>query len=387
MAVGSALAQYWAADGNNVVSTFSGNLGVGTNYPDAKLHVKGGDLLIEASSFTTGIILLDKESPTNKKITLCSPVWTQLVSGMGCDAGILMTSSALGGNAWKIFRDGSSDLFIQETFTYPPGVIDAMVVQAGTGSIGIGTTTPEERVHVVGNVKIEADPNDSSYRAPLTVIKEGEGSQLAAVFRNPEDQNGEVRIQMGVGGNGPMPLTWDWIISAGNGTFNIGSINILQPVLNLMSSGRLGIGVSQPSYGLQLPNTSYAEGTVMARSYMYYSSKRFKTNIIPIENALDKVQQLTGVSFDWKDQCKHDIGLIAEDVGWVVPEVVVYEANGKDASSLDYSKLVALLIEATKEQQAKINELEQAVANTKQLEQRIEALERLIQQQQMPWAW
>ena len=55
--------------------------------------------------------------------------------------------------------------------------------------------------------------------------------------------------------------------------------------------------------------------------------------------------------FRWKADGKHDIGLIAEEVGEVIPEVVAYEENGKDAKSVDYARLVAVLIEAVKEQQ------------------------------------
>jgi hypothetical protein len=48
---------------------------------------------------------------------------------------------------------------------------------------------------------------------------------------------------------------------------------------------------------------------------------------------------------------KHEIGVIAKEVGAVVPEVVSYEENGKDARGVDYSRLTALLIEALKQQQ------------------------------------
>ncbi|MGB7584866.1 MAG: tail fiber domain-containing protein, partial [Terriglobales bacterium] len=63
---------------------------------------------------------------------------------------------------------------------------------------------------------------------------------------------------------------------------------------------------------------------------------------------------LRGVSYDLKDSGKHEIGVIAEEVGAVVPEVVSYDANGKDASGVDYSRLTALLIEAVKQQQVQI---------------------------------
>jgi len=86
------------------------------------------------------------------------------------------------------------------------------------------------------------------------------------------------------------------------------------------------------------------------------SSRRSKTNIRKVQDALDKVVDLRGVTFDWKDSGRRDIGLIAEEVGKVVPEVVTYEDNGVDAKSLDYAHLVALIIEAIKEQQRVIDD-------------------------------
>jgi len=73
-----------------------------------------------------------------------------------------------------------------------------------------------------------------------------------------------------------------------------------------------------------------------------------------LNSALDKVEQLRGVSYERKETGKHEIGVIAEEVGQVLPEIVTYEANGKDARGVDYSRLTALLIEAVKQQQRQI---------------------------------
>jgi hypothetical protein len=95
-------------------------------------------------------------------------------------------------------------------------------------------------------------------------------------------------------------------------------------------------------------------GPVVADAYYDYSSRRFKTDIQTLPDALDKVEKLRGVSYTLKANGKHEIGLIAEEVGAVVPSLVEYEANGKDAKGVDYGRLTALLIEATKQQQAEI---------------------------------
>jgi len=114
---------------------------------------------------------------------------------------------------------------------------------------------------------------------------------------------------------------------------------------------KVGIGTSKPSNILTIARGA---GHPVSDSWETYSSRRWKTNIQTLPDALAKVERLRGVSYNLKDSGKHEIGVIAEEVGAVVPEVVSYEANGKDASGVDYSRLTALLIEAVKEQQHEI---------------------------------
>ena len=90
----------------------------------------------------------------------------------------------------------------------------------------------------------------------------------------------------------------------------------------------------------------------------FSSDERLKDNITPIEGALDKVNQIGGYGFDWNDNSEHsghDVGVIAQEIEKVLPEVVVDRDNGYKA--VRYDKIVALLINAIKEQQLQIDEL------------------------------
>ncbi len=95
------------------------------------------------------------------------------------------------------------------------------------------------------------------------------------------------------------------------------------------------------------------------------SDLKLKENITPIKNALDKVQKLNGVEFDFKNEDdygyleKHQIGLIAQEVQNVIPEVVSKKENGN--LGVSYQHLTAVLIEAIKEQQDQINELRKEI--------------------------
>ena len=106
---------------------------------------------------------------------------------------------------------------------------------------------------------------------------------------------------------------------------------------------------------------------ITAFSTTVTSDKRFKTNIVPLENGLSIVKQLQGVEFDWDKEYVekgHDIGFIAQDVQKVdkLKSLVKSSFNIRtedDALSVSYEKITTVLVEAIKEQQKQIDELKQ----------------------------
>jgi len=126
----------------------------------------------------------------------------------------------------------------------------------------------------------------------------------------------------------------------------------------------LGIGTSSTSssYRMYVDGSIYATGNITA-----YSDARKKTNIITVDNALDKVSKLRGVyynridSYDEKyDTEKRQIGVIAQEVNLVLPEVVTY-AKDVDEYGVQYGNMAGLFIEAIKEMKTKIEALEQEI--------------------------
>ena len=93
-----------------------------------------------------------------------------------------------------------------------------------------------------------------------------------------------------------------------------------------------------------------------------YSDARLKTNVNTINDALSIVGKLRGVSFDWKESGKRSIGVIAQEVEEVLPELVltqqVVDLTGeKEVKSVDYGKIVGVLINAINELKAEVDEL------------------------------
>ena len=114
-------------------------------------------------------------------------------------------------------------------------------------------------------------------------------------------------------------------------------------------------------------DTVYANVINVTNGEIQTSDQRLKTNIKPLEKALDKVLTLNGVTYDWRvkefpemhfDSNRH-VGVIAQEVEAVLPEAV---ETGEDGyKSVNYSNVTPLLIEAIKEQQTIINNQQQQI--------------------------
>jgi len=134
-----------------------------------------------------------------------------------------------------------------------------------------------------------------------------------------------------------------------------GHVSSLRGYVYADSANQIGFLNSSGSWSLRCDNS----GNVTATGDLTaYSDARIKTNISTVENALDKVLQLRGVTYqrtDTEDKSTK-VGLIAQEVKEVLPEVVTEQTDG--LLSVSYGNMVGVLIEAMKEQQAIIETLE-----------------------------
>lgn len=101
-------------------------------------------------------------------------------------------------------------------------------------------------------------------------------------------------------------------------------------------------------------------GTMSATEIIETSSIRFKENVKPIEHAYETISKLQGVTYNWKETGKEDIGFIAEEVDKILPQLVDKNEDGI-VNGMNYSKLTALLVEVVKNQQKQIDELKKLI--------------------------
>jgi hypothetical protein len=227
------------------------------------------------------------------------------------------------------------------------------------GNVGIGTASPVSTLSVGGKGFTNTGIWGNSYGNPNNGIGiYGNDSSTKGVgVEGHSDTNGlgygvygdgYIGIQ-GVGRNAGVIGT---TLSSGDGGTGVQGISY-----TTNSFGVVGTANGAGSYGVYSNGNMKATGSVAANSFLYASDKSLKTNIQPLSETdiLDKIKQLKGVSFNWKSNDKADIGLIAQDVETVFPQLVSTDSKG--IKSVEYGNLVAVLIEGMKEQQKQIDEL------------------------------
>jgi hypothetical protein len=188
---------------------------------------------------------------------------------------------------------------------------------APSGNIGLGIDSPERQLHLRGS--------NAAFRMDRNV----DGASFFLV-RTSNTWIPWKTFQVGVTSSGP-----------NNGQF----------IINDLGQAVGGTGVNR----MKITNNGevHFAGTVRAPAFVTTSSARYKQDIEPLRDTGSALQRLHGVRFTWKDSGQASLGLIAEEVAAVFPEVVERDADGQ-AAGVNYSALVAVLVEAVKDQQAQL---------------------------------
>jgi hypothetical protein len=298
-----------------ISSNTSGNVGIGTYDPTARLHVKG----------------------PNAKIRLTGDTYT----------------------AVEIEDGGTGDPGYIRTYTY--GTANMQLGDGGTyfnvGNIGIGTTSANYHLDVFpgtssATIKLgswavmENVTTDQAMFARNVAYSTSAGSgwrnlntagaTAIRMYDDPGDASIAFHLHGSETGGTSLASTWD-------------STDIKMTIRN---GGNVGIGTTGPAYKLDVSGTIRATGDVIA-----YSDARVKDNVETVKDALQTITSLRGVTYtrnDSEDKSRK-VGVIAQEVLPILPEVVQQDTNGN--YSVAYGNIVGVLIEAIKEQQQQIDEL------------------------------
>jgi len=339
----------------------NGNVGIATSSPAYRFQVQGpsGDWAIYAKGSLTannsyGLFIDAGTSAADSPFMVRSADGTTTflrIQGGG-NIGILTASpanklqigsvgsSGYGGNDIAIGNGTQVMAFYQSSTIstwYTNTSFSLMPSGAGsTGNLGVGTTSPNYRLDVRGNIAL----GDTSTNPQIIFTGASVNGFTNGYISWNAGTNSTAALTLSVPGNNFEVVTGyneRVVLSTGAGLYvytNNGSGTYTNR-LTLDRSGNLTIS-----------------GTLTEQSAL-----RYKENIAPVTAALEKVDQLKPVSYNKKGSVTKEIGLIAEDVFDVYPEFVLCDDNGEPVG-IHYSRLTAVLIESVKELKTRIQELE-----------------------------
>tara|TARA_R100000808_G_C2155041_1_gene166734 strand:+ start:10661 stop:12040 length:1380 start_codon:yes stop_codon:yes gene_type:complete len=249
-------------------------------------------------------------------------------------------------NGTNIAMDGN------EIMARSNGSAATLNLQAEGGKVAIQSEVEIEGAH---GTNLFINHNTSSNTTWNTAIK---------AYNSALAQGDYNQIQLGKAGSnynsGGIYYYWDSAGSASN---------------NWIGLGHYGNADVLKVYGDKVIATHDFNSTGNITAY-YSSDERLKENITEIDSAVDKVKNIRGVNFDWVDKeidrqggedgyfvRKNDVGVIAQEIEEVLPEVVAERDDGYKA--VRYEKIIPLLIQAIKEQQIEIDKLKEKLDEQK----------------------
>jgi hypothetical protein len=250
----------------------------------------------------------------------------------------------------------------------------------GSGNVGIGTTTPGQKLDVNGRIRLASNAQTEIYSDGNRVLFRGENvdgvAQMAAYgMFLPITGQAYNLYQAGSTLLGYTDAASTLDIARGSSGAVV-YVRLNSNGNSYLNGGNVGIGTASPSYPLHVSGKIYATGDIqgIGTGYFggdviaYYSDKRLKTKIRPIESALDKISRLGGYYYEPNElalqlkaekNVKQKLGLIAQEIQKEFPEAIERapfdmddnggSKSGEDYLTVKYERLIPVLIEAIKE--------------------------------------
>jgi hypothetical protein len=381
----------------------SSNIGIGTTSPAQKLHISGGNARIDGDIITqptnkfyldggndtyiyeAGANVIDFVTAGSRTMQMANTyAYTEdnVLLGVGGDVNFYMKHDGTN----SLLQNSTGDLTIKTTASN-----EDMIFSVNDGGSQINAIYIDSSNN--GMVKLQNDLQyltfgsgddgvlysyeDNFYIANFTAGKD-------TIFQNlNSDSSSYVEImrldgstsRVGIGTSSPLSklhvkdATNISMNASGNGQMRVeGSGYTLGIALNgsgafiyhNSSSRFLSFGTNETEQvRLTTGGALHVVNDVVAFSTTP-SDKKLKTNVKDIDYGLGTIMKLNPKQYDWKEDNRHDIGFIAQEVEEVIPEIVKdNEWFDKKIKTLDYEKLTAVLIKAVQEQQEQINELKE----------------------------
>ncbi len=333
-----------AANGNDAYYT-AGKVGIGTASPATNLHV-------------SQIIGADRSTMITFEGIAAGGADVDFIRNSTQNGQTVRTFTIRGGNDYDINPSYSIGMKSNHNLALMTNATDRMTITSA-GNIGIGTTSPSAKLHIhAGNIQI---------------------GQATSTILEATDGNASTYLEGSIAYGSRLRSNLDISLSPG-GTES----------MRLTSAGSVGIGTTTPSSTCNASAKLCVNGNIYAQTTLLTSDIKFKKNIKSIENALEKVEKLKSVSYDWRVEEFQDksfekgiqYGFIAQEVEKIFPELVSTSDIG--TKSLKYNGIIPFTVKAIQELSLRlrsVTELQQAekAANEKKLLALEESNQKLVE--------
>jgi len=259
------------------------------------------------------------------------------------------------------------------------------VIQQLDSTVGIGTTQPRGAIDIRGSLysnytvlstnKIKKFYNSSVvsiYHSRLEAMDDPDNPTMYCLFHNDGGNTNLNAIgtssKVGLSINADPYLVCEYSSSSNNGLITISGDITASGGISLTGDISTTNGNFYAGGNGDVLGTFTCNSTVYGEEFRATSDIRLKEDILPLENALTKINNINGVSFKFKNSNKTQIGFIAQDIEKIIPELVDIkpsENNKEEYKTVAYGNMTAMLVEAVKE----------LTQQNKELLKRIEVLE------------
>ena len=233
------------------------------------------------------------------------------------------------------YNDGDTSQWVDASPAGGPGIIydtaNAAFVKANAGftRANAGYTQANAAYTYANTVAVTTHAAYDQANS-ATVAASSAGGIATAAFDKANTSTGGTTVKLG---NESSSSATFYVTLANTSSGNVSTLNVSSSSLTF------------------IPST----GTLSATVFNSLSDATLKDNVEPISNALDVINKLSGVGFDWKESGLHSYGVVAQNMEKVIPDLV---GNINNMKTVNYDGIIAFLIEAIKELNNKLENKE-----------------------------